>query len=115
MAIFGRKERADPRPAIEQFWAWWKVHRADVLDAADAHDAERVVSLLQPAVSAIHPGLEWELAKGERALRALIVAGRVGLSCAALQSAGTRLRPIPTRTSSAHRFGEGTRASSSRR
>jgi hypothetical protein len=78
--LFHRKDRTpdDPRPQIERFWAWWAEHRDEVLDAADAGDAERVTALLRPAVQAVREGLDWELSRGRGESRHLLVVSSGG-------------------------------------
>lgn len=55
-----RDDTADHRAAIEQFWNWWHEHRDEVITAAKAEDTDRVRALLSPAVTAMHPDLDWE-------------------------------------------------------
>lgn len=80
MRLFGRaKGPAAPDPAaatraIEEFWDWW--HRAGAAQCAAAiaePEPERLVGDLSGRVSAVHPGLAWELAAGGTARHRLVV------------------------------------------
>ncbi|TDE08236.1 hypothetical protein [Jiangella asiatica] len=88
MAFFRRKSRVpdDPRPAIAQFWAWWAEHRGDVLAAtevrfsaddadvaADDRRSDDLIALLRPAIAAIDPSLNWELARSTTKRFTLVV------------------------------------------
>lgn len=77
MGLFRRKAgpEHDPRPEIEEFWAWWHEHRAEVIEAAGANDSDRMAALVRPAVAAIDPGLNWELSPGREARYVLVVSG----------------------------------------
>jgi hypothetical protein len=75
MALFRRSSPrpADPRPAIAGFWHWWTSHRADVLAAVEGGHPEGLVDILEPAVAAVHPRLDWEIAASELKRFTLVV------------------------------------------
>lgn len=77
MGLFRRQtsQAGDPRPAIERFWRWWAENRESIIEAADAHDNDRVAELLRPAVAAIDGGLVGELRRGRDARYLLVVSG----------------------------------------
>ena len=90
MPLFRRKDAPDedPRPAIEAFWQWWAEHRDAVVAAADTGDGATVRGLLGPAVEALRPGLDWELAPGREGARHLLVLSAGG---------SAQLRPVAAR------------------
>lgn len=76
MRLFGRKnddEGADPAERVAQFWQWWDSARPELDAAVAGDDKTQAAALLDPAVSALHPDLVWELAPGRNAAHALIV------------------------------------------
>ncbi|MET7461596.1 DUF695 domain-containing protein [Nonomuraea sp. NPDC005501] len=82
MRLFGRKDGEDgtgghgtggPGAGVPAFWAWWQEARPRVEAVVAAGDADGLAELLDPAVSALHPGLVWELAPGKEAAHALVV------------------------------------------
>src|SRR5579875_2933634 len=70
MALFG-KRRDTSGEAIQDFWAWWTDGGSGQVAMADAPTDQ--VALLGPRVSAIAPGLAWELAPGSEAAHLLVV------------------------------------------
>ncbi|NUP76278.1 MAG: DUF695 domain-containing protein [Nonomuraea sp.] len=77
MRLFGRKdeeEEADrPGDGIAEFWAWWQETRPRLDSLVAAGEAEGIEECVSPAVSALHPGLVWEVAPGRNAAHALVV------------------------------------------
>lgn len=71
-----QRQQTNPREGIARFWSWWIDGGAERTVAAmrngqtDATSAE-----LASMVSAIHPGLQWEVTTGRRAPHALCVSG----------------------------------------
>lgn len=98
MRLFGRKddekEPATGDDGITAFWAWWAVTRPqlDALVAAGA--AERLPDLLGPAVSALHPGLVWEVAPGREAAHALVVTAAGDAELRSLAHRWVRAAPV---------------------
>jgi hypothetical protein len=60
-------------PAIADFWTWWSSSRTRVRETIEAGDARTLADELGRRVSAIHPDLQWEFAKGARSRHALVV------------------------------------------
>ncbi|WP_219465941.1 DUF695 domain-containing protein [Nonomuraea rhizosphaerae] len=77
MRLFGRKdddeETTEPNDGIAPFWAWWEETRPQLDSLVAAGAAERLSEWIAPAVSAVHPGLVWEVAPGRNAAHALVV------------------------------------------
>jgi hypothetical protein len=76
--IFSRRSRGGHRyanadAAIAAFWQWWPRIRTEVIAAIDSGGWGDVPAVLGERVRAIHPDLEWEFAKGQRARHALVV------------------------------------------
>ncbi|WP_432975686.1 DUF695 domain-containing protein [Dactylosporangium sp. CA-233914] len=72
--IFGRsKRKAGDGGAIVDFWAWWPTVRADVEAAISGGGWAALTPQFSRRVEAIHPGLEWEFARGSTARHALVV------------------------------------------
>ena len=46
---------------IAAFWAWWKTARAEVERALAARDLGNLEAAITAHVTAIDPGLKWEL------------------------------------------------------
>lgn len=70
---FRRRDAADPVADVAQFWAWWptvKEHIDAVITSKAPFD---LVDELSARVSAVHPGLEWELTPGRTSRHALVV------------------------------------------
>jgi hypothetical protein len=71
--LFSRR-RAEPRKAIEDFWAWWPTARPRVEAAVSGGEwPEALVADISARVSAIHPGLDWEFGQGRTARHVLVV------------------------------------------
>ncbi|MET9339591.1 DUF695 domain-containing protein [Nonomuraea sp. NPDC003804] len=80
MRLFGRKddeeeagETGETGDALAEFWEWWRETRPQIDALVEAGEAERLSELIAPAVTAIHPGLVWEVAPGRQAQQALVV------------------------------------------
>jgi hypothetical protein len=77
MGIFRRsKDRSaqSSRASIEGFWAWWAEEGRALADATIAGGAnDALVAGVSSRVSAIHPGLAWELSPGSTASHCLVV------------------------------------------
>jgi hypothetical protein len=82
--IFGLRRRPEAAPGeaapardemdtIRDFWAWWERTAATLAEAIEAGRMARFAPELSAWVSAIDPGLEWELAPGRAAAHALVV------------------------------------------
>jgi hypothetical protein len=84
--VLFRRRSAGPDEAIAEFWDWWPSIRPELTASIDAHEGGlSMVDEIGAHVRAIHPDLEWELGKGERAEHALVVspAGNPGVRAAA--------------------------------
>lgn len=78
MRLFGRKDEEeevaeDTGDGLAEFWEWWQQARPGIDAMVEAGEAERLSELIAPAVSAVHPGLVWEVAPGGKAQQALVV------------------------------------------
>jgi hypothetical protein len=72
--IFGRSKRnAGDGGAIVDFWAWWPTVRPDVEAALSSGEWAALAPHLSRRVSAIHPDLQWEFARGTTAEHSLVV------------------------------------------
>ncbi len=67
---------ADTRSAISRFWTWWADNRDSVVVAAHEGRLDAVRTLIDPAVDALDPALEWEMPAGADKPFALVVSGR---------------------------------------
>ena len=68
-----RTPRTGSVSAIADFWAWWSSARTRVRETIDAGGAETLADELNGRVTAIHPDLQWEFAKGRGSRIALVV------------------------------------------
>jgi hypothetical protein len=80
MGIFRRSKDRDDRNAqgssasIESFWAWWADEGRALADASIAGGpSDALVAAMGKRVSAIRPGLAWELGAGSTAEHCLVV------------------------------------------
>ncbi|MDF5753410.1 DUF695 domain-containing protein [Spongiactinospora sp. TRM90649] len=78
MRLFGRKGEesesgSDRSKAIGEFWDWWHAARPELDALLVAGDSEKLAERIAPAVTAVHPGLVWEIAPGRHAEQALVV------------------------------------------
>ncbi|MCW2881029.1 MAG: hypothetical protein JWQ95_5129 [Sphaerisporangium sp.] len=74
MRLFGRgSEPGEPVGEIAGFWAWWAEARPKAEALLEAGDAAGLAEEIAPAVTALNPGLVWDIAPGTTAERALIV------------------------------------------
>ncbi|GAA3267974.1 DUF695 domain-containing protein [Dactylosporangium vinaceum] len=72
--VFGRSKRnSGDSSAIVDFWTWWPTVRADVEAAIASGDWAVLTPQFSRRVQDIHPGLEWEFARGTDARHALVV------------------------------------------
>ncbi|HRC42261.1 MAG TPA: hypothetical protein PLK69_12160, partial [Tetrasphaera sp.] len=59
---------------IAAFWAWWSDGGAERTQEFVAGEVEHdLAAEIAPLVAAIHPGLQWELALGERSRHTFVV------------------------------------------
>ena len=68
-----RTPRTGSVSAIADFWTWWSSSRTRVRETIDAGGAETLADELNGLVTAIHPDLQWEFARGSRSRHALVV------------------------------------------
>ncbi|NUR84597.1 MAG: DUF695 domain-containing protein [Nonomuraea sp.] len=77
MRLFGRKDEEEEAgragDGVAAFWSWWQEARPRLDSLVAAVEPEGIEELLAPAVSALHPGLVWEVAPGRNAAHALVV------------------------------------------
>src|SRR5688572_25154267 len=80
MGIFnrkrGREERGGQgsRESVTAFWEWWTAEGRALADASLAGGPnDDLVAAMSRRVSAIHPGLAWELSPGHQAEHCLVV------------------------------------------
>jgi hypothetical protein len=75
MGLFRRRTKrgADPRPAIAEFWSWWKDHRADVVGALREERNDDALRLLQPLIMAIDERLSWDITSSQEKSFGLVV------------------------------------------
>ncbi|WP_345389293.1 hypothetical protein [Nonomuraea salmonea] len=77
MRLFGRKDADEGAgrqgEAIAGFWTWWQETRPRLDSLVASGETGDLEELLAPAVSAIDPGLVWEVAPGKEAAHALVV------------------------------------------
>lgn len=73
-----QRQQTNPREGIARFWSWWNGGGAE----RTAHDhgsgngrSDASAAELAAMVSAIHPGLQWEITVGRQAAYALCVSG----------------------------------------
>lgn len=72
--MFGRWRAKDPSSTVTDFWRWWASARDRVAAAIPAGTTAELADELGQHVEAIHPDLQWELAKGAVAQHSLVVA-----------------------------------------
>ena len=100
MALFGRRRPRDEREGIVAFWAWWAQAR-DQVDAAlerEEDDLRKLHRALTERVHGIHPELAWELTKGRRARRALVLSPEGSPTLRPLTERWLRAGPGPDST-----------------
>ncbi|MET8863196.1 DUF695 domain-containing protein [Nonomuraea sp. NPDC004580] len=77
MRLFGRKDADEGAgrqgEAIAGFWTWWQETRPRLDSLVASGETGDLEELLAPAVSAVDPGLVWEVAPGKEAAHALVV------------------------------------------
>ena len=78
MGIFNRKKGRDDQhgspESVRDFWAWWGAEGRALADASVAGEPNgTLVEAMGRRVSAIHPGLAWELSQGRDAQHCLVV------------------------------------------
>lgn len=80
MGIFNRKKGRDERggqgsrESVTAFWEWWTAEGRALADASLADGPnDDLVAAMSRRVSAIHPGLAWELSPGHQAEHCLVV------------------------------------------
>src|SRR4051794_17252185 len=76
MGLFRRRRPSsppDPATAVAEFWTTWPSVRPRVEDAILTGSFDGIVDEVSARVSAIDPGLQWELAAGRVADHALVV------------------------------------------
>jgi hypothetical protein len=59
--------------AIAEFWSWWSANRARIQETVETGASSTLAEELNDRVSAIHPDLQWEFAKGRGSRIALVV------------------------------------------
>jgi len=59
--------------AIAEFWSWWSANRARIQETVETGGMPTLNDELNHRVTAIHPDLQWEFAKGRGARVALVV------------------------------------------
>jgi len=72
MGLFKKKARPQAE-TIAEFWRWWATVRDDVATAIPAGTVSTFTDGFNRRVSAIHPGLQWELSRGDSSAHALAV------------------------------------------
>lgn len=80
MGIFSRRKGRDDRgglgstESVGAFWAWWTAEGRALADASIAGGPnDALVAAMSRRVSAVHPGLAWELSPGRDAEHCLVV------------------------------------------
>ncbi|OLT42350.1 hypothetical protein BJF85_23125 [Saccharomonospora sp. CUA-673] len=66
----------DPHAAAADFWRTWAELLPHLSAALGEGDSERAENLIVEPVAAVHPGLQFSLDRGRRAIYALVVSGR---------------------------------------
>ena len=82
---------------IAAFWAWWSDGGAERTQEFVAGEVEHdLAAEIAPLVAAIHPGLQWELALGERSRHTFVVTAAGDPALRATARAWLRAAPAPT-------------------
>ncbi|MCP2254427.1 hypothetical protein LY13_003196 [Prauserella aidingensis] len=66
----------DPHAAAAEFWSTWAELLPHLSAALGEGDTERAENLLVEPVAAVHPGLQFSVDRGSRAIYALVVSSR---------------------------------------
>lgn len=66
----------DPHAAVAEFWSTWVELLPHLSAALGEGDTERAENLLVGPVAAVHPGLQFSIDRGGRAIYALVVSSR---------------------------------------
>jgi hypothetical protein len=71
-----QRQQTNPREGIARFWNWWSAGGAERATTASGNGRGEATSVeLAAMVSAIHPGLQWEVTAGRGKPLALCVSG----------------------------------------
>lgn len=66
----------DPEAAAQEFWRRWQELLPDISASLGDREPQRFEHDLTEAVAALHPGLQFSVDRGERAIYALVVSGQ---------------------------------------
>lgn len=86
---------AAARAGIDGFWEVWPELRRRLDRLIDGNDSDGIVEAVSPLVSAIHPQLAWEHAKGLSAVNALVVTSEGNRALRSTAERWLRAAPAP--------------------